>query len=296
LAAAEEDLMIEASGMAEIRQLYRDRARRIGRAHLQARRYLENCLDNLNARQRDGTLHPRVKAVIGDFFGTANPDQALMERTETAIKTLFDAMVDPSLSPFTSERFVIGSNRPGVERVTAFVLPKDPRKRIFLTEQFFLMPMYRLKPEAAAQGFDRVVHFQAGSLIHEVSHLALDTKDIAYLEAPAPYPDLLLDNTTANRRVRNETQRLHTQVLSHRTAQEELFTLEEEGRPRDIRRADNIGYSTVLRITGTSTLNDARRVFLGDVHARSRIMLKNADSLTLLVLLLGRRNYGLPYP
>ena len=296
LSAAEEDLMIEASGMAEIRQLYRGRARRIGRAHQQARRYLESCLDNLHARQGDGSLDPRVIRVIGDFFGTRHPDQALLERTESSIKTLFDAMLDPSLSPSTSERFVIGSNRPGVERVTAFVLPMDPKKRIFLTEQFFLMPFYRLKPEAAAQGFDRVVHFQAGSLIHEVSHLALDTKDIAYLGAPAPYPDLLLDNTPASLRVRDETARLHARVLSHLTPPDEVFTIVEDGTPRDIRRSDNIGYSAVLRITGTHTLEDARRVFFADVQARSQVMLKNADSLTLLVLLLGRRNFLVPYP
>lgn len=296
LTAAEEDLIIEASGMAEIRQLYRDRARRIARAHLQARRYLENCLDNLHALQGDGALDPRVTRMIGEFFGTRHPDQVLLERTESAIKTLFDAMVDPSLSPFSSERFVIGSNRPGVERVTAFVLSSDPKKRIFLTEQFFLIPLYRLKPEAAAQGFDRVAHFQAGSLIHEVSHLALDTKDIAYVEAPAPYPDLLLDNTPSTLRVRDETVRLHTRTLSHRTPADELFTILEGGTSRDIRRTDNIGYSTVLRITGTHTLEDARRVFFADVQARSQVMLKNADSLTLLVLLLGRRNFLVPYP
>ena len=63
--------MIEARGMPEIRQYYRDRARRIGEAHLQAKKYLENCLDNLNGDLRNPPLDPRAAQIISEFFGAA---------------------------------------------------------------------------------------------------------------------------------------------------------------------------------------------------------------------------------
>lgn len=293
---AEEVLIIEASGMPEIRLLYRDRARRIVQAHRQARLYLENCLDNLNAHQRGTPLDPRVTQIIGDFFGTGQPGQDLLTQVQSATKALLDAVLDASLSPFSSPRIVVGSNRQGRERVTAFIVPDDPQKRLFLTEQFFRTPVFRLRPEAAAAGFDASVHFQAATLIHELSHVVLDTKDIAYLESNAPYPDLLRQNTTNNLTIRAQIERLHDYHFSHRTRKNELFTLLDEGQWRDITRQDALGYSRILRITGSRTLDDARTVFLTDVNKRSQIMLTNADSLTLLIVRLGRQNYVAPSP
>ncbi|TDV63406.1 dermonecrotic toxin domain-containing protein [Pseudomonas sp. LP_7_YM] len=294
--SAEDVLIIEASGMPEIRLLYRDRARRIAQAHQQARLYLENCLENLNACQRGTPQDPRITNIIGDFFGADQPGQQLLTQVESATKALLDAVMDSSLSPFSSPRFVVGSNRQGRERVTAFIVPDDPQKRLFLTEQFFRTPLFRLKPEAAAAGFDSSVHFQATTLIHELSHIVLDTKDMAYLESNAPYPDLLRQNTASNLSIRAEIERLHDYRFSHRTLKRDLFKHFEEGQWRDITRDDALGYSTILRITGSKTLDDARTVFLTDVNKRSQIMLRNADSLTLLVVRLGRHNYVVPSP
>lgn len=290
-ASAEGGMVIEASGMVEIRQAYRFRARRIAEAHLLAKQYLENCLDNLSARQADGTLDPRVAGIIGDFFGTPNPDQALMARIQGAVRTLFDAVMDPSLSPFSSTRFVIGTNRPGRGHVTAFIIPMDPQHRVFLTDRFFRPPRFRLKPQAALEGFETTSHFQASTLIHELSHLVLDTKDIAYLESNAPFPDLLRVDTAANVRMHAQIERMQDYRFSHRTPKNDLFTQQEDDHWRDVRRDDALGYSTILRITGTKTLDEARTVFLADVDKRSQIMLKNADSVGLLILRLGRRNF-----
>jgi hypothetical protein len=149
-------------------------------------------------------------------------------------------------------------------------------------------------PAAAAQGFDQGVHYRAGTLIHELSHLVLDTKDIAYLDAPTPYPDLLQDNTAANLRNRLAIERLHNEGLSHRTPLSELFTVVENHVVRDLAPKDKAGFRAILRITGTNTLADARAVFLSDSVKRSEVMLKNADSLTLLILRLGRKSYVTP--
>lgn len=295
-AAAEENIIIEASGMPKIRLFFRERARRIGEAHLKAKSYLENCLDNLNTGQHAEQLDPQVEKVIGDFFGTAKPDSVLVRRVEQVVRALLDAVMDGSLSPYSSPRFVVGFNRPGQERVTAFVIAADPQRRVFLTERFFRVPNYQLKPDAAAQGFELRVHFQATTLIHELSHQVLDTKDIAYVESTAPYPDLLRGNTAANLKVRSQIERLHEHRLSHRTPKNDLFKQNDNGQWRDVTREDVLGYSTILRITGAKNLDEARSIFLSDVHKRSQIMLKNADSVALMVARLGRRNFATPSP
>ena len=292
--SAEDVLVIEASGMPQIRTRYRDRAMRIGQAHLQAKGYLENCLDNLHLHQRNAPLDPRVKRIIGDFFGTDEPDTELLAETEKAIKALFDEVMDASLSPFSSPRFVVGSNRPGRESVTAFMIDADPKRRLYLTERFFDVPHYALTSEAAAQGFESSIHHRAAILIHELSHLVLDTYDIAYLDAMAPYPDLLLEGTADDVRFKADITRLHESGLSHRSDRSRLFKLNTEGQWRDITAADNAGLSDILRITDTKTLDEARDIFLRDARKRAGILLKNADSLTLLILLLGRHNYVEP--
>ncbi len=293
---ADDVLIIEARGMPEIRLLYRDHARRIGQAHLQAKRYLENCLDNLNVHQRGAALDPRVKQIIGEFFGVSRPDQALLIQVESTIKTLFDEVMDASLAPFSSPRFIVGNNRPGREAVNAFVIKGDPKKRVFLTEQFFTVPPFALKPLAAAQGFDFPDHYRAATLLHELSHQALATYDIAYLEAMAPFPDLLLEDNADHVRLRAEVERLQESRLSHRTSKSALFTHFENGQWRDLTHHDRRGVELILRITGTYDLDDARDIFLADAKKRSQILLSNADSVTLLILRLGRRNFVVPGP
>lgn len=292
---AEDVLIIEARGMPEIRALYRDRARRIALAHFQARRYLQTSLDNLNGHQPGGALIPEVNRIIGDFFGVTDPSPALLTEIETAIKTLFDAVMEDSLSPFSSPRFVVGSNRTGRETVIAFVIKTDPKRRVFLTDHFFKVPVFKLKPQAAQEGFEASAHYQAANLIHELSHLALDTVDIGYLESMAPYPDLL-DDTGPNRALHTYVKDLHEFRLSHRSNRDSLFTLSAEGQWRDILADEDRGFDVILRLTETTNLDDARDVFLSDAQKRSRVMLSNADSLTLLVLRLGRRNHVLPSP
>ena len=296
LSSAEGEVFVEASGMSEIRVLYRNRALQIGQAHLQTKRYLETCLDNLHSGPRGVGLDARAQKLIADFFGVARPDQFLIDEVEHAVRTMFNAVMDASLAPFTSPRFVVCTNRPGRDRVAAFIVPEDPLRRVFLTERFFRTPVYRLTAEARAQGFELMPHAQAATLIHELSHQALDTKDIAYLESTAPFPDLLLGNTASNVRVRAQIELFQGYRLSHRTSRNELFQVLDNGVWRDLAREDARGYSTVLRISGKKTLDEARTVFLSDPLKRSQIMLKNADSLTLLILMLGRHNFRVVAP
>nr|GFA09643.1 hypothetical protein [Tanacetum cinerariifolium] len=95
---AEDALIIEATGMPEIRKVYRERALNIGEAHLQAKRYLENCLDNLNVHTPEMPVDERVLEIVGDFFGVTPPGADLLIETERTIKALFDEVMDASLA------------------------------------------------------------------------------------------------------------------------------------------------------------------------------------------------------
>jgi hypothetical protein len=291
---AEDALIIEASGMPEIRKVYRERALNIGEAHLQAKRYLENCLDNLNVHAPQAPVDARVLEIIGDFFGVHPPGQDLLIETEHVIKALFDEVMDASLSPYSSPRYVVGSTRPGNETTVAFIIKSDPNRRVFLTERFFNVPPFALRP--STPDFDMPAHHRAATLIHELSHQVLGTHDIAYLETAAPYPDLILGDTANDSQLKADLERLQNEGLSHTSHRADLFVHMKDGEWGDLSPEDSQAYNAVLTITNTRTLEEARQVFLSDAQKRSRVLLANADSVTLLILRLGRHNFVMPTP
>ena len=89
--------------------------------------------------------------------------------------------------------------------------------------------------------------------------------------------------------------RQHDEAFSHRSPARRLFVVRSrDGTRRDITRDDNKGLSLILKIADTHDLAVARQRFLDDAVVRSRIMLKNADSLTLLVYRLGQASHRPP--
>jgi hypothetical protein len=193
------------------------------------------------------------------------------------------------LSPGTSPRYVIGRNRPGHEGVTAFVIRNDRRSRIHLSELYFEVPAHGLNRRLfATGGFNTGIHFRATTLLHELSHLTNDTHDMAYLDAAAPFPDLM----AASNPFRHGLEWVRFHGFSHRTPPENLFTTQEGHQWRDFLDDDGGVLPAILDIAGTPTLDQARQVFLNDAAKRRRMILKNADSLALLVTLLGRNRYS----
>ena len=283
--------IVEARGMEAIRTKFCDRARRIGEAHFHARLYLENCLDNLEA-VAEGGIDARTRRIVSDFFGVAEPDTRLYETIKTDVTKLLTALMHPSLSPFTSERFVVVTNRMGHEGSNAYVFADDPAKRIFLTEEFFALPHYRLKlGHVADQAFNHGAHFRATTLLHELSHLECATEDIAYVDANAPFIDLLEETTVYRLGIRDKLSTAQQRTLSHLTDPQELFKQVTDGRWADLKHADGKAMGDILRITGTTTLEQARPVFYSEADKRSDIILRNADSIALLITLLGRQRF-----
>jgi hypothetical protein len=281
----------EASGMPDIRLLYRDRARRIGMAHLQAKRYLEDALDNLKFPDDQAGLDARTADIIKPFFGVQTVSPALLRALQSKTKALFDELLHASLSPFSSQRYVVGVNKAGHEQTLGFTVKSDPQKRVFLTERFFRTPSFRLNPAVDGKRFDVGAHFRASILIHELSHLVLDTHDITYVEASSPFGDLLREDSLGLALLKRDIRDMQEVHLSAQTPRDQLFRVFEHGYWRDLTELDGEGKSAILRITKKSTLDAARDVFLSDEQKRWEIMLENADSLTLLLTRLGREAF-----
>ncbi|MFJ4145151.1 dermonecrotic toxin domain-containing protein [Pseudomonas sp. NPDC089734] len=284
-------IVVEARGISEIRQVYRDRAELITEGHAQARRYLETALDNLKVRPAGG-IDPRAERIISEFFDEARPDAAMVTSIRTIMARLYGALMDPSLSPHDSSRYVVGINRLTAEKAAAFVFVNDPTRRIFLTEKFFRLPYYRLKVSAQRTGeFNLGPHYRGTTLLHELSHLCMNTEDIAYVESSAPFLDLLDSAPGYKSRIRNEVKAGQQETLSFQTDRSKLFSQLEGGAFRDLKRSDGGAKAAILRMTGKSTLSEARDIFYANSRVRSQVMMSNADSVALLVTLLGRVNF-----
>lgn len=286
-AEVDEVLIVEATGMDEIRRKYRTHARDIAEAHTQAREYLENSLDNLDHRMPNGQQHMRVTAILKDFFDINVPPATLYDTVRHSVSRMHTALMDGTLSPLNSKRYVVGVRRSVLDEVTAFSFPVEPAKRIYLTERFFRDPTCRLKPHVLARNqFNQGRHYRATVLIHELSHLYCGTEDMAYIDAHVPFMDLLEDNSEYRRTIKHELQTLQ-RGLSWRTPSNQLFRAQ---------RADGLWYDLaehnakqkILHITGRRTFEDAREVFYTNDAVRSEVILGNADSVALLVTLLGR--------
>ncbi|MBX8536370.1 M35 family metallopeptidase [Pseudomonas cichorii] len=286
--SADDLIVYQSSSMAEIRRLWPERAEKIREAHTLAREYLENCIDNLQHRNPDGTAALRgVQTILADFFDAPGVSAQLHEMVLSTVRKLYCALTDASLSPINSERYVIGQRKSLMEDISAFVYPRDPRKRLYMTERFFRDPPVSLRSSVVkANTFHPGPHSRAATMLHELTHLFCATEDIAYLDATMPFTDLLASSSAYYSSVRNDIVR-RQHGLSYRTPRHELFRVQrEDGNWYDI--SDKAARKLIFKITGVSKLEKARDIFYADVHKRAKIILGNADSLALLVTLLGR--------
>jgi hypothetical protein len=284
-------LLVNARGMPEIQRLYPRKAKQLVEAHDRARYYLENAQSNLTVMSRDRKLDPQAERIINDFFGTKSPDEVSVISIKQTFDQLYRLLLDPAFSPRSSQRYVLGTNKLGYEESTAFNFEKDPLHRIFFTERYFTAPYVRLKRIHYRQGgFNTGTHFRAAVLIHELSHIASGSHDIAYVDSNVPFLDLLEDAGTYRARLKLEHKKAQSS-LSHLTPRDELFRMDDGTVWRDLKTADGDAKKAVLKIAGTSSLDAARDKFLSNPLIRSKVILSNADSVALLVTLLGRERF-----
>lgn len=284
-------MTIQARGMEQIRVLSRQQARLIGLARHQALGYLERALFNLNAPFAEG-LPAVVSGLLKDFFGVQQPGSVLIDSLRSRIDELFMGLSEPSLSLLDSQRFVTGIIKPGYEDMAAFVIGTDPQQRVFLGDMFFNPAVHGLRQDSQHRAFSAEDHFRAVALLHELSHLVSKTQDIAYLDASAPPHELLDVSGPRGVTYQQALQHLRETALSHRTPRRRLFQTRDVNGWRDMVSGDGTVFATILRLTGQPTLDAARNAFLRDIDVRRRVILANADSVVMLVALLGRERFS----
>jgi hypothetical protein len=283
---------VQATGMSQIGLLSFSRARQIAEAHRMAGQYVRVCLENLNSTQTHRPLAKETLSIIQDFLQVGPMTPEILMKIRERVRQIFGGLLAASLNPRFSQRFVMGLNKKPHLQMVAFTLYGDAQRRIFLTERFFRVPAWIYRSSlVTGSDFDVAAHCQASTLIHELSHLESNTLDIAYLQASVPFLDLLNTHTPRGKRFRENTERFQRRTLSLDTPRDQLFTF--TNRDQTLELSDR-ARERVLNITGRQDLPAAREDFYNDPHKRLEIILSNADSLALLITLLGRTRHPVP--
>lgn len=291
---AKGELNIEARGMAEIQRKYPSRAKMIMQALETARFYTSNALHNLERLKRLVLPGSRMDTYLTTMFGVNSVDAKLLGKIEKAISPICRALANPTWGKQNGERFVVGHLKYLEDRATAFVFDGSGAKRIYLTQFFFHMELgwYR---SAVPQPFDVDAHGQGAVIIHEMSHLLTHTIDIIYLDTMNPFLDLISTVSHLGQKKYDEQKELQEEGLSLATPKSKLFTDWDET-TNTYKSIDQLpGHKEVarevLKTTGTRNMDAARDAFLDPTSADKRIdvILRNADSITLLICELGRQ-------
>ncbi|WLI43577.1 hypothetical protein PSH84_18535 [Pseudomonas beijingensis] len=291
---AKGSLNIEARGMAEIRRKYPHRANAIVQALETARFYSFNALYNLHQLKQQVLPGSRLDRYLKLFFGVSSVDARLISKIETAISPICQALADPSWELQNADRIVIGNLKYLEDRATAFVLEPAAVGRIYLTQFFFDMGLDWYK-SVVPDTFNVDAHAQGATFIHEISHQLFNTFDIAYLDSVLPFLDLISTATYLGQIQYDKQKDLQLNGLSLTTPKPKLFTQWDSADNTD-KKVELLPLykettQEILKITGAKTMDHARDAFLDPILPDKRIdvILRNADSITLLICELGRQ-------
>ena len=289
---------MQAIGMASIERRFPDKAQAIREAHAQAVTYLQRSQSALHTLLEPGTQNARNRALIQTFFDVEHVDQPLLDRLNETIGPLLARFLHPDLSPLTSSKYVVCRSRFN-DKAVAWIHRWDLHKRLYLSEHFF-STLFET-PNALSQAFVKAtqppfrtnVHYRAAFMLHEISHQALDTEDINYLNPGFPYEDLLDESTPLGSQIKSFNQIVQS-CHSPYISTEHLF---QQFDPEERTWADipaNPGKAKIKALSGVRTLEQARPIFKHDARKRIDLMLANADSVVLLITRLGRDHPQLP--
>ncbi|WP_210639002.1 DUF6543 domain-containing protein [Pseudomonas sp. Tri1] len=287
-------LNIEARGMAEIRRKYPHYANAIVQALETARHYSFNALHNLDQVKRRVPSGSRLDTFLKNFFSISTVDTHLIKKVHAAVSPICQALADPSWEAQNAHRIVIGDLKDANDTATAFVLEPDVAGRIYLTQFFFDVGLDRYKDFVPAF-FNVDAHAQCATLIHEISHQLFDTYDIVYMDAALPFLDLISTVTHSGQEKYDYQKKQQSSALSLTTPRSKLF-MGWDSKANELKSLELLPglkdiAKEILKVTGCKTMNEARDAFLdpGSPDKRIDVILRNADSLTLLICELGRQ-------
>jgi len=274
---------VTAAGMAAIRRSDLRRAIDITEAQEYALRQLTRSRKALKTVGPSRLPNHQTQALLNDFFGTQQPDRRIIERVSTRIDALLSEFGKRSLKG-DGKRYVMGRLLSHADTGVATTFIGDPYQRLFLAERFFEVPaQWQAPPLLPQYRFDGKYAFRCAALIHEMTHQLFNTEDILYLWPHSPFREMIDASTPRGARLLASMDRQLT-GLSHLTPKAQLFT-NRQNRSKTFTVGDR-QHTAILEETGGSTLEDARTLFLTDPWVRAKVMLRNADSLTLLIKLL----------
>lgn len=293
-------LNIEAQGMEEISRRNPEKARTLGRAVALARDYAFNCLHNLAILDINNVPGGRVNRFLMEFFDVPRVTPQILARISTAIVPLCNALVDPNDDLLNTDRFIVGSTK-WFHDVIAFVLDGDQQKKVHFTQHFFNQGLEEYAP-VVAQGFDIDGHAQAETLLHELAHQICNAWDIATLRGREPFSDVISPVSPTGARLLQDLEDERRMGLSLATPRAQLFAewIPERAAWIDFDRIPEKGTTSaqILRLTNSTTINEARNAFLDQQSSDARVdvILHNADSIALLICEIGRQLDSVPAP
>ncbi|PIB42958.1 hypothetical protein AOA59_19045 [Pseudomonas sp. 2822-15] len=290
-AGEREAINIEATGIREIAALSSWKAQVINEALNVATYYTVTCKRNIVEFAKQRAPDSRVGRFLGELFGVIRLTPGHVSKIERIVDLILDELSDPTLTSPDSKRFVSGTSRIGAARQYAFIIPEDRERKLYLLNRFFdpCMDNYQNRLNSP---FDISAHARASTLIHELTHLKLDTEDIAYLDSMRPFHDLINAAKPGARILKTTLEDLQSTALSTLTPATMLFKTWDDYSAQ----WEDYGPDTatahvrqkVLKTTGTKDLKDARDVFMSNADKRIDTILANADSVTYLITQLGR--------
>ena len=285
-----DSINVEAVGLQAIRSLDMDKALAIHRALNVALYYTFTCLDNLTLFAAQNDPNSLLSRVLTEMFGVLNFNPTQIAKIQNRVREIRDGLTQQSLLRFDSQRFVVGTPRWYLGQTFAFVIPEDVEQKIYLLDLFFNTQMDSYQGHLNTP-FEIHDHARAATLIHEMSHLASDTHDIAYMDSMRPFLDLINRGTPEGLQKYTALSNLQSTALSIQTPASMLFKAWDDLS----QRWEDLGSTgstkvrdKVLHLTGATTLHDARVTFMSDADRRMDIILANADSITYLITHLGR--------
>lgn len=286
---------VQADGMSEIRRLFPVRARLIDEGLDLATTYAWNSFRNLELLKTSPSRTTPVNLLVRDFMDVPEVLPEHVTMIEKVVEEILGALLDPTLRQEKSTRFVIGRAKDEPEHVMAFAIPSDQRNKIYLAEKFFFPKFDHYRNYLRDASFPISPHARATTLIHELSHMICKTEDIAYLDTPRPFADLIETTTLRAIELKTTLTDVQNKALSRRTPLTELFKIynSEDDIWEDFGdttfELSERRLSHVLRLTGKDNLDEARAAFMSDATVRLAVQLGNADSVSWLISQLGRQ-------
>lgn len=284
---------INTSGMRTIERLYPAKAQIIRQAHEQALRYLRDCQQHLQSVRSASELSAQVRAFLERIFGVPAISNRLLDKLRRANDKILTMLQGAGFSPLNSNRYHLYTppwNNRYAQVVQLGTFIKHPA--VLLAEKFFAPAdevfKYQVFDRAGVE-FDRVKHATATILIHEFSHAALDTLDINYLSTHFPFEELLVAEPQVMgvmRRIKQQLQNNRYQQLSTTIPRRDLFKEKYLNVQRYMPLEFRLSYH-LMQMAGCKTIEQVQDKFMSDPVFREDVILRNADSVALLITWLG---------